>query len=250
MNAAARVEWAKAVRSLVVRSATALVVVGILALSVAMTLAADSGNPQVAAKLGPLAEEEGWALLVGVVSMISAPACLLGYGAVLSWIVGREFVDGTISGLFGLPVSRRSIATAKLVVFGGWTAVVATALVVGCVVAGLSLGYGVPAGPDASALARLLGVGLMTGLLAVPTAWVATLGRGVLPGIALSVVLIALAQIFVVAGSGAWFPVAAPSLWVVSPEDVSWAQLGLVPVAAGAFVLLTTRAWDRLELDR
>ncbi len=250
MITAVLAESAKAMVSTVVRSATVLLVVGIATLSTAMSLAAGAGNAQLSAKLGPLAEEEGWPLLTGVVSMITAPAGLLGFGVVLSWIVGREFSEATVSGLFALPVSRRSIAAAKLTVFWAWSAATATALTVTCALLGLALGYGTPSDADLLALSRLLGVGVLTGLLAVPTAWAATLRRGLLPGIALAVMMIALGQIFVVAGTGAWFPIAAPALWAMSPRDVSLLQLLLVPTVALLFAALTTRAWHRLELDR
>lgn len=250
MITAVLTESAKALVSTVVRSATVLFVVGIGTLSAAMSLAAGAGNAQVSAKLGPLAEEEGWPLLTGAVAMITAPAGLLGFGVVLSWIVGREFSEATVSGLFALPVSRRSIAAAKLVVFLAWSAATAIALTVTCMLLGLALGYGIPSDADLLALSRLLGVAVLTGLLAVPTAWVATLGRGLLPGIALAVMMIALGQILVIAGTGAWFPIAAPALWAVSPPDVNVLQLLLVPTVALVFAALTTRAWHRLELDR
>lgn len=250
MRVALRAEARKALQSVVVRSTTAFVVAGILVLSSAMCLAAEGGNAQVATKVGPLADEDGWTLLVGVVSMIAAPGCLLGFGVVLSWMVGREFADGTVSGLFGLPVSRPTLAAAKLGVFLGWACSAALALTVGVGAIGLALGYGVPGGDDAAALGRLMAVGALTGLLALPAGWAATAGRALLPGIAVSIGMIALAQVLVVAGTGAWFPVAAPALWAVSPGDVSWVQLATVPALAGAAAALTVLAWHRLELDR
>jgi ABC-2 type transport system permease protein len=144
MTATLVAETRKATASVVVRSATALLVVGIVALSAAMSLAVDSGNEQVQAKLGPIADEKGWTRLIGLVSMISAPAGLLGFGVVLSWIIGREFADGTVSGLFALPVPRRTIATAKLAVFWAWTVIVAAALAAACTLLGFVLGYGAP----------------------------------------------------------------------------------------------------------
>jgi len=250
MRAAAGAEAGKAARSVVVRSTTAFVVAGILVLSTAMCLAAEGGNAQVAGKVGPLADEDAWTLLVGVVSMIAAPGCLLGFGVVLSWMVGREFTDDTVSGLFGLPVSRRALAAAKLGVFVVWASSAALALTVGTGLVGLALGYGAPGGDDAAALGRLLAVGALTGLLALPAGWAATAGRGVLPGIAMTIGIIALAQVLVVAGTGAWFPVAAPALWAVSPEDVSWVQLATVPGLAASVAMLTVVSWHRLQLDR
>ena len=250
MRAAVLVESRKAAGSVVVRSASVLLVVGIVAMSAVMSWAAAGGNEQMLAKLGPLAEKHGWDQLIGMVAMISAPATLLGFGVVLSWIVGREFADGTIAGLFALPVSRGQIALAKLVVFFAWAVAVACLLVASTAALGVILGYGVPAGADLNALLRLLAVVVLTGLLAVPAGWAASLGRGLLPGIATTIVLIVLGQVLVVAGTGAWFPVAAPGMWAAMPSEVSWTQLVLVPLTAIAFVAATAQSWDRLQLDR
>jgi ABC-2 type transport system permease protein len=107
--------------------------------------------------------------------------------------------------------------------------------------------------PDASAIAalgRLLALTLLTALLALPAAWLATLGRGLLPGIATTVATLVAAQVMVVAGTGAWFPPAAPALWALTPDTVTPAQLSLVPAVSAAFVVLTTQAWAELQLDR
>ena len=168
MRTALLVERHKATASIVVRWATVLLVLGILTMATSMTLAATAGNEQMLAKLGPLADTDGWDQLIGIVSMISAPATLLGFGVVLSWLVGREFADETIAGLFALPVSRRDIAMAKLGVFLGWATGVALLLTLGCAVTGITLGYGVPGGPEAAALLRLLCLVVLTGFLALP----------------------------------------------------------------------------------
>lgn len=244
------VEYRKAASSVVVRSATALLILGIVAVSASLSLASAHGNEQVRAKLGPLADKEGWEQLIGMVAMISAPAALLGFGVVLSWMIGREFADETISGLFALPITRAQIVMAKLVVSWCWVVAVAVTLAVSCTALGLAFGYGPPRSADAAGLLRLLLVVVLTGLLAVPAAWAATLGRGLLPGIATTIVMIALGQILVVAGTGAWFPVAAPALWAVLPSDVTWAQLMLVPVIALVVAAMTARSWHRLQLDR
>jgi len=100
------------------------------------------------------------------------------------------------------------------------------------------------------ALTRQLALTLVTALLAFPAAWASTLGRGLLPGIATTILLVVVAQVVVIAGAGAWFPVAAPALWALTPSTVSLAQLALVLVVPIAFGLLTTRSWSRLQLDR
>lgn len=249
-TAALTVEARKLVASRVVQTATVLIVAGIAVLVVALDTAAGAGNERVLAQFGDLADEHGWTRLVGVATQITAAASLLGFGVVLAWVVGREFADGTISGLFALPVRRATIVAAKLAVFLAWTVAVAVALVAAIAVVGLVVGAGSPDAESAGGLARLLALTVLSGLLATPAGWVATLGRGLLPGIASTVVTIVIAQVMAVAGTGAWFPVAAPALWALEPDAVSSLQLGLVILVPLAFGLLTMRTWSHLQLDR
>lgn len=248
VGAAVAVETRKALASRVVLTTTVLLVVGIAVLAGALTAAAGSGNEQVLAQLGPLAGRSGWPLLLGVVAQVTAAAVLLGFGVVLSWLFGREFADGTVGALFALPVSRSAVAAAKVVVFLAWAVVVATALVLLLVVGGLVIGLGMPDGAVITALARQHLLALLSTVLAVPAAWAATLGRGLLPGIGTAIGLIVIAQVMVVAGTGAWFPVAAPALWAMQPDSVTTGQLALVVVVPLVFVPSTLRAWRRLQL--
>jgi ABC-2 type transport system permease protein len=248
--AALAVELRKTAASRVTISTTVLLVGGIAALAAAMTAAARSGNAQVIAKLGPAAAQGGWSGLTSAVLQITAAAGLLGFGVVLSWMVGREFADGTVTGLFGLPVARSTIVAAKLLVYLMWTVVVAVLIVAMVAVVGLAFGLGGPAAGDVAALGRLLALAVLSALVAVPAAWAATIGRGLLPGIATTVGIIVLAQITVVVGSGGWFPLAAPALWAIMPGSVSGVQLALVAVVPVGWGLLTLRAWSTLQLDR
>lgn len=250
LAAALAVEARKIVASRVVHTTTVLIVVGVAVLASSFTLAADAGNEQALAQLGPSADAQGWDRLVGVASQITAAAGLLGFGVVLSWSVGREFAEGVVVGLFALPTPRSCIVAAKLIVFAAWAAAVAMLLAVFVATLGLVLGTGPLDGSAISALARLAALAVLTGLLAVPTAWAATLGRGLLPGIATAVGMVVLAQIAVVAGTGAWFPIAAPALWATAAASVSPAQLALVAVIPLGFGTLTISAWNRLQLDR
>lgn len=91
MRTALLVERHKAAASIVFGWATALLVLGILTMAASMTLAATAGNEQVRAKVGPLADTHGWDQLIGIVSMISAPAALLGFGSCSAgWLVASS----------------------------------------------------------------------------------------------------------------------------------------------------------------
>jgi ABC-2 type transport system permease protein len=245
------VEGRKAAASRVLTSTAILLTAGVAALAAATTAAASSGNEQLAAKLGPLAAAGGWPAVLDVATQVTAAAGLLAFGVGLSWMFGREFTDGTITGLFGLPVSRPALALAKLVVFLLWAAATATALTIAVALTGLAVTGQVPHPADWAGLGRLLALAAMTATLANPAAWAATLGRGLLPAIATIVGLMAVTQMIVVAGAdGGWFPPAAPALWALLPATIAPAQLLLAATFPIAFSMLTLHAWHRLQLDR
>lgn len=248
--AALAVEARKFAASRVVQTATVLIVAGVAVLTGSMTAAAEAGNERVLAQLGEFADAEGWERLTGVAAQITGAGGLLGFGVVLAWAVGREFAEGTVSGLFALPVPRATVMAAKLAAFGAWAAGVSAALVAVLFVTGLAAGNGVPSAEALAGLARLLALAGLSGLLAVPAAWAATLGRGLLPGIATSIGTVVVTQVAVVSGTGAWFPVAAPSVWAMRPEAVSSVQLALVLLVPLGSGLPAVRAWSRLQLDR
>ena len=127
MRAAMRVEALKLTHSLVGLIATLAVVAGMLALLGGITAGVAGGNPELVAKAGP-AGTLNWDGLLAGAAQITAVASILGFGIVLSWMFGREFTEGTVTGLFALPVSRTRIALAKLTVYALWATVVSVAL--------------------------------------------------------------------------------------------------------------------------
>jgi len=250
LRIAIAVEARKLFASRVVQAATLLIVVGIATLTGSLAAAASSGNEQILAQLGDLADDDGWDRLVGIAIQITSAAGLLGFGVVMAYVVGREFTDGTISGLFALPVTRATIAVAKVVVVLAWTAVVAACLISVVIAIGVVGGYGLPNRAATNLLVRLFVLTVLSGALAVPAAWAATLGRSLLPGIAITIGTIASAQVLVVAGAGAWYPPVAPALWAIDPQHVTTVQLGLTLVVAAVFTAATVHSWARLQLDR
>ena len=117
---AVAVEFRKARSSRVLVSTGVLLAVGVTVLAAAMVAAARTGDTEIVAKIGPEAATGDWSALLAVAIQITAAAGVLAFGVGISWLYGREFADGTIPGLFGLPVGRGAIATAKLLVYLVW----------------------------------------------------------------------------------------------------------------------------------
>lgn len=252
LRAAFQVELRKALSSRVLVTTTVLLVVGIAVLSGSMVAAAMAGNPQVLAQLGPLADQTGWALLTGITAQISAVAVLLGCGVALSWIVGREFSDGTVAGLFALPITRPAIAAAKLGVYFVWSAAVALALALLVLGGGVLLDLGTVHADTLGRLGRQAALGVLTAMVATPAGWAATLGRGPLAGIAATMVIIVIAQVSVIAAPEgvAWSPLSSPALWALDAAAVGPAQLAMVAILPALSAGLTGLSWRRLQLDR
>jgi ABC-2 type transport system permease protein len=244
-------EFTKFVRATVVRATTIIMVLGIPLICASMLLAVHTADPQLAAKLGPLIDPGGWAGYFTVAAQVTGAAGLLGYGVVLSWLFSREFAEGAITGLFAIPVSRPTIAGAKLLVYLLWGIATGAALLLALIVLGLVSGLGPIPADVVPAIARQLGLTVLTAVIATPAAWAATVGRSVLAGIGATIGILVLSQVTVIAGAGAWFPFAAPALWAISNgTDATPLQLALVVPVLVISTGLTLHSWQHLQLDR
>lgn len=249
-RAALAVEFRKARSSRVIRWTGVLLAAGVTVLAAAMVGAARGGNAEVVAKVGPQAATGDWAALLAVATQVTAAAGVLAFGVGISWLYGREFADGTIPGLFGLPIGRGLIATAKLIVYSAWAILATVALVVLLFCVGLAIGLGTPDTAALLGLLRLLALGGLTAMISVPAGWAASLGRGLLPGIAVAVGILVLAQVSVIAGVGSWVPLVAPAMWAMNPAPGSALALAVVPIVPLVFGPAIVVRWRRLELDR
>lgn len=250
MNAAIRVEARKLIRSPVGTLGTLALLVGTLALLSVITAGVADGNPELTAQAGSAATLD-WAGLLAGAAQITSAGGILGFGVVLSWMFGREFTDGTITGLFALPVSRSRIALAKLAVYALWMLSVSLVLTIGILALGMLFGYGAPVADTWAGLARQSTLLALTGAIAFPVAWIATLTRSLLAAVGGTIALVIIAQVGALAGAGGWMPLAAPALWAMSNGTaVTAAQLALTGALAAASAILTCASWARLQLNR
>ena len=246
--------WAEAVKlagSTVGRVASVAIVVGISVISASMLLAAaTTTDPQLLAKLGPVAAGDWRGFLLGAVQITGAGG-LGGFAVVLAWMFGREFGDGTIAGLFALPVRRSTIALAKLVVYLCWAVAMSLLLAIALALVGTVARLGPIGSGTFEALVRQAALGAMSVAITLPVAWAATLARSVLGGVSVAIALVVVAQVSVLAGLGGWMPLAAPALWAISlGTTVSPLQLSLLIPFGAVFVVLIAQSWRRMQLDR
>jgi ABC-2 type transport system permease protein len=253
MRNALAVELLKLRRSPVAWVTGLLIVVLCPALCIAfVSVVEGSGEGLLAAKVQALVSGTGWDAYSGLLYQFAASALFVGFGVVVIWCFGREFSDRTVGSLFGLPVGRDAIATAKTLVVVGWAGVVSVVMVFVATVLGWAGGLGAPDATALGAMAKLLAVAVLTGVITLPLSIPASVGRGYLPGIGVMVLVLMSAQVAVLFGTGAWYPFAAPGLWAVAGQQevatVTGFQLALVPVTAVVGWLLTARWWRTFEV--
>jgi ABC-2 type transport system permease protein len=245
--------WAEAVKlagSTVGRVGSLAIVIGISVLSGTMLAAASTNDPQLLAKLGPVADGDWNGFLLGA-AQITGAGGLGGFAVVLAWMFGREFGDGTITGLFALPVRRSTIALAKLLVYGAWATAMSILLAIVLLAVGTLAGLGPVDSQTWGTVSRQVALGIMSAAITVPVAWAATLSRSVLGGVSVAIGLVVVAQVSVLVGIGGWMPLAAPALWAISAgAAVTSAQLLLIVPFVALAVLLTATSWRWLQLDR
>ena len=141
MDAAIATEALKLRRSPVARTGWLTVVLGVPALTAALTAAARTGgDSQLAVKAAAMLTGTGLAGYLGIVGQVTTVAMLVTTGIVTAWCFGREFVDGTVAGLFAATMSRRRIASAKFAVMILWSLTACAATVLVALLAGALLG--------------------------------------------------------------------------------------------------------------
>ncbi|MEU1973744.1 ABC transporter permease [Microbacterium sp. NPDC019599] len=250
LGTAIETEARKASASRVVPWTTGILIGGLAALTLGLLAAAAAGDERVIARLGPLAELDGWPLLVGTAAQILAAGGLGACGVLVSWLFGREFTEGTVSGLYALPVRRSTIAIGKLIVYLTWAMIVALTVTLVLGILGAAAGMLSTDADRIGELARIPLLMALTALIAVPAAWVASLARSILAGIAATIVLMIVAQVSAILGVGAWVPLVAPALWAIAPSSVpAGALIGVLSIPA-VFCAATAYVWARLQLDR
>jgi ABC-2 type transport system permease protein len=249
MNAALEFELLKARRAGVFRWGAVVVALGVPALSTAFfELVRLGGDSPSAAKAATMITELSLAGLLATAGQVLSVAIVMTAGIAVSWSFGREFVNDALPALFAIATHRSSVAAAKFVVLAGWALLTVVSTVILTVIRGLLVGLDM----DPTALqtaSRVAAVGLLGAALAAPMALVSSSHGGYLPGFVTLIALVVITQLVTAIGAGAWFPYAAPSLWMgmggaAAAKEISVIQL-LLPLPVAAIAVITTLSWWR-----
>ena len=240
-------ETHKLARGTVVRVATAAALVLVMATTVGGYAAAmHAGDTDLGRKAASMVTSPGWDGYTALGATSVSVTMLLAVGVVMSWSTGREFIDGTVVGLFAIPSRLGIIAAAKMAVVLTWATILGAVEAGALTTAGLLLGLGAAGATGCFATLLLVSVVLSAGVL--PVMWAATRWRGYLAGIGLTLAILVVTNLAAGFGLGTYTPWSIPVAWTMNHDDVSTLLL-VVPVmtaAIGAWV--TLRSWDRLQL--
>jgi len=163
-----------------------------------------------------------WQSLFNLTLLLMSVGGLIIFGFIFVWIFGREFSDRTVYDILSLPTPRFTIVIAKLVTAAYWS----LALVL--IVFFLSLGIGallhLPAWSATivlSGLRLLLITGVLTVLLSIPFALIASITRGYIPALGCLFLALILGQVISQLGYGQYFPWTIPLFYSGAAEALT-----------------------------
>ena len=207
----------------------------------------------VGAKAQILGGSADWPSFFNLVLLMVSVGGLVIFGFIFVWVFGREFVDKTVYDMLSLPTSRVTIVIAKIITAAYWS--VALILLVFVLVLAIGAILQLPEWSVATTLNGLecmLVTGLLTALLCIPFALVASVARGYLPAVGCIFLVLLLGQVISQLGYGQYFPWTIPMLYSGAAEAltgkvatplglISYILVGLVSVLS----LVITGAWWR-----
>lgn len=244
-----RIECRKLFASSVARTAALAVLVVATATSAGGYAAAiHAPDSDMGRKSAAMLTGTGWDGYLGLSALSLGITLLLAAGIVTAWVVGREFTDGTVVGLFAIAESRGSVACAKIIACCAWGAALVLTQSTTSVLAGICLGLP-PTGALRGWLTMLIS-GSCLQISILPIAWVATRWRGYLPGIGATLTLLVVTNLASGFGLGHYLPWAIPTLWASGDSTVPTAAL-VVPLTVGLLGgWATISSWNHLQLGR
>jgi ABC-2 type transport system permease protein len=210
-----------------------------------------SRNPEIARQLGLISTKANllastatnWPTYLGMVGQILAMGGMLLFVLIISWVFGREFVDGTLKDLLAVPVDRAHILLAKFIVTAIWSAGLAVLMF------GLSLIMGtliqLPQGSTTiflQACSRAAVTVCLVIAAMLPFAFFASLGRGYLLPVGVVFLTLILANLVVVVGWGEYFPWAVLGLYAQGKDSLPPVSFVIV-VLTGLVGMVGTYVW-------
>ncbi len=216
-------------------------------------------NPDISQKLGLVSAKANlmayaatdWASYMALCAEVISLGGFFVLLLAISWLFGREFVDGTLKDMLAVPVERFSILLAKFIVVAIWS--VALTLVIGIFDLFLGALLGLPGGSRGVVL-HGTAVMAVTACLVVgvvlPFAFFASLGRGYLLPIGLAVLSVMAANLLFLLGWGDYFPWAVPILYAQGKSPIALVSYAIVVFTGLAGMAGTYLWWKKADQNR
>jgi ABC-2 type transport system permease protein len=216
-------------------------------------------NPDVSRKLGLISDKANliaysatdWhAYLVLFAEIVSAGGFFF-FVIAVSWIFGREFMDGTLKDLLAVPVPRSSIILAKYIVATAWSAMMAVIMLIFGLIMGAVIHL--PGGSLEVILHGSSIVGLTACLIiavVLPFGFFASLGRGYILPMALAVLMLITANLMMAVGWAEYFPWAVPLLYGQGDSALTAISYWILSITALVGMLATYFWWKYADQSR
>jgi ABC-type transport system involved in multi-copper enzyme maturation permease subunit len=190
-------------------------------------------NPGVAQTLGLLSQKANltlaglaadWPAFLTLVGEMGGLGGLIVFSVIVTYVFGREYVEGTAKNMLALPMPRSGFVFAKIIVSVIWFAVLTLWLIVEAYLVGSMLRIpGLTTALFLATVGKLLVLALMALCCGVVVAWIAVESRGYFAPMGFAIFTMVLASVFGHTGWGPWVP---------------WSILGIYSGAAGPFATL------------
>jgi ABC-2 type transport system permease protein len=169
----------------------------------------------------------------------------------ISWVFGREFVDGTVKDILAVPVQRSSILVAKFIVVAAWCAVMATITIIFSLLMGALIQL---PGGSVSVILHGITVSAITICLVIavvlPFAFFASVGRGYMLPMALAVLTLIMANLVMVVGRAEYFPWAVPILFAQGDSSLTALSYWIVFLTSMVGMVATYLWWKNADQNR
>jgi ABC-2 type transport system permease protein len=155
-----------------------------------------------------------WPYYLGFLAQAIAAGGILLFSLIESWVFGREFADGTLKDLLAVPVSRATILLAKFIVVALWSIILTAMISIVSLLLGAAIGL--PQGTTGVFLHGTATLAITACLVIIdvmPVAFFASVGRGYLLPMGITLLMLVLGNVIVIAGWGSYFPWSVPALY-------------------------------------
>ncbi len=192
-----------------------------------------------------------WASYIGLTSLVIAAGGFFFFILVVSWVFGREFVDGTLKDLLAVPIQRSSIILAKFIVIAIWSFMLTLVILVFSLTVGALINLpGILTDVIIDGSIHLVTTALLVMVVSTPFALIASIGRGYLLPLGVAVLMLMGTNIMAVAGWGETFPWAVPGLFAQGKAILPPLSFVIVFITGVLGIIATYYWWKYADQNR